>query len=99
MSEQKYFYVRVTTTDGEREYTQHYIQPTKCKNPGFAAEWFAAHFFGYGSLEKKSGYYTLKGARTHAWSFDCGEVMTRVDTWREITQEEYFRIFDILYCS
>ena len=75
----KYLFIILEIQDGEREYEYRLITTTNCKNILFAAEWYAAHFWGIGEKYSKEDDF---------WWFD-NEITIRLAKVEEITDKQY----------
>ena len=75
--ETKYLFITLSIRDGEREHTHRVLHTTKCKNIDFAAEYYAAHFWGESELCDGAWY---------AWG---GEIAIKLDSVKQITYPEY----------
>ena len=67
--------------DGERSHTHKVLTSTNCKNLDFAVEWYVAHFWGQGELEK---VYTHK----RFWWYNDG-FAGHLTSYTELTNTEY----------
>ena len=74
----KYLYIEIKVLEGEFEHTHRVVHTTKCNNLDFAAEYYTAHFWGYGIRDFNDDYWWWDGGH-------CG----RLEFWREITPDEY----------
>ena len=81
----KYLYIELRIIDGNREYTQRSLHSTTAKNILFAAERFAATYWGYGEREGEG------------WLFDGGEVYVEYTKVKELTKEEYENLNRLFY--
>lgn len=82
----KYLYIRLTVQDGEREHTHHCIHTTNAKNIEFAAERYAASFWGK-STHDKDGYWS-------AWG---GEIMIKLRNVERLTKKQYNFLNSLFY--
>ena len=55
----KYLFITLEIQDGEREHTHRVLETTNCKNINFAAEYYAAHYWGYS--ENDNGVWYAHG--------------------------------------
>lgn len=92
--EPKHLYIRLNVRDGEREHTHHCVTSTECENLDFAVAWYAAHFWGQGTIEKQT--YVSGGVKGWFVWFD-GEITVTVETWKELTPEEANILNKIMY--
>ena len=74
----KYLFIELKVQDGEREHNHRILHTTRAKNINFAAERYAAKFWGEGEREPKDNYWWVNG-----------EITIRVDYVVEITLEQY----------
>jgi len=86
----KYLYIRINFADGNREHTHHCIHTTNCQNLDFAVEWYVAHFWGEGVLDRD------KDKNDWCWWFD-GEATARLENWKELTKEEFDMLNNLFY--
>ena len=54
----KYLYIRLEVQDGEREHTHHCLHITKAENIIFAAERYAASFWGKSTHDEDGKWHT-----------------------------------------
>ena len=83
--ETKYLFITLSIRDGEREHTHRVLHATKCKNIDFAAEYYAAHFWGPSSREDGG------------WSAWGGEIFIEVSKVTELTPSEYEYLYGLFY--
>ena len=83
----KYLFITLEVQHGELCHDHRVLHTTKCNDINFAAEYFAAHYWGYGER-------TFKDMDDHSWYFNGGEVAINVESVKELNKLEY----DLLYC-
>jgi hypothetical protein len=90
----KRIYIRIVVLDGEREHTHHVLESTNCESVEFAVNWYLLHFWGFGTIEKRT--YVSGGIKEYFVWFD-GEITAKVETYKELTEEEYQTMIRIMY--
>lgn len=81
----RYLFITLDVCDGERKHTHRVLHATKCKNIDFAAEYYAAHFWGDARREDCG------------WSAWGGEILIEVSKVVELTSSEYEYLFSLFY--
>lgn len=84
----KYLFIELNIRDGEREYEYRCLHTTSCENLDFAAEWYAAHFWGDSNLDRYSK------CRWEAWG---GEISIGLEKYKELTKNEYDYLNELFY--
>lgn len=85
----KYLFISLAIQDGEREYDFRCLHTTNAKNINFAAERYAATFWGESRLEKP----------WKVWSAFSGEINISLEKVKELTKEEYDFLHNLFYGS
>ena len=80
----RFLYIRLDVQDGEREHTHHVLHTTTAENLAFAAQRYASTFWGKGVSDRG------------VWWFD-GEFTVKLDTYKELTQQQYDYLLDLMY--
>ena len=70
-------FIEIEVQDGERRHTHKNLIETKCKNAKFAAEYYTAHFWGYGTRDFGDDWW---------W---WGDFAGRLSSYIIVTDEEY----------
>ena len=83
--ETKYLFITLFIRDGERVHTHRVLHTTKCRNIYFAAEYYAAHFWGYSSREN------------YGWLAWGGEIFIKVSKVIELTPSKYKYLSGLFY--
>lgn len=65
--------------EGEFTHTHHCLYTTNCKNTDFAVQWYIAHYWGYGKLDKSN----------ESWSWDNGVHSGRLYRYHILNDEEF----------
>lgn len=86
----KYLFITLEIQDGERVHTHRVLETTNCKNINFAAEYYAAHYWGYGER-------TFKDMDNHAWFFHGDEIAIDVENVKELTKSEFDYVYNLFY--
>jgi hypothetical protein len=81
----KYLYIRLTVREGEREHTHHCLHTTRAENINFAAELYAARFWGTSYRDDSTWY---------AWG---GEIAITLEKVQEISAEKYNELHELFY--
>lgn len=81
----KYLFIRLIVIDGGRENTHYVFHITKVNNISFAAERFAATYWGRGERDGDG------------WLFDGGEVYVEYTKVVELTKEKYYELNELFY--
>lgn len=81
----KYLFIELEIQDGEREHTHRVLETTNCKNINFAAEYYAAHYWGYS--ENDNG----------AWYAHAGEIAIECVDVKELTKSEYDFVYNLFH--
>jgi len=81
----RYLFITLDVHDGERTHTHRVLHRTKCKNINFAAEYYAAHFWGY-AMREDCG-----------WSAWGGEILIEVSKVVELTSSKYEYLSRLFY--
>ena len=79
----KHLYIVIEIREGEFEHTHKILHSTNCQNLQFAAEWYVAHYWGFGERDR-----WFDKRKTTWWWWDgvhCG----RLDSWEEVPEEDY----------
>jgi hypothetical protein len=76
----KYLFIELEVRDGEREHTHRVLHTTNAKSIHFAAERYAATYWGYG---KRDG---------DGWYHHGGEIYTEYKKVKELTKEQFEQI-------
>jgi len=84
----KYLFIELEVQNGEYEHTERVLHTTKANNIRFAAERYAATFYG----ELKTELYDGR------WMFNGGEIAVTLVKVIQLTPEEYILLTDIFYC-
>jgi hypothetical protein len=72
----KHLYIHLQVQEGEYRHDHKVLIDTNCTNLEFAAEYYVAHFWGYGELDD-------------GWWWWNGEHCGRVYNWIEVPEEDY----------
>jgi hypothetical protein len=83
----KYLFIELEIQDGERRHTHRQVHTTKCKNINFAAEYYAAHYWGYS--ERTFG--------ENAWYAHAGEIAIECVDVKELTKSEYDFVYNLFH--
>ena len=83
----RYLFIHLKVQDGEREHDHRVLHTTTGTNLEFAAERYVASFWGYSELDKN----------TDCWYAHGGEIAMRLETYRELTEEEYNYLNGLFY--
>lgn len=83
----KYLYIRLEVRDGEREHIHHCLHTTNAKSIEFAAERYAASFWGGESTHDKDGNWI-------AWD---GEIMIKLEKVQKIAKNQYNFLNSLFY--
>lgn len=81
----KHLFIQLAIQDGEREHTHRVLHTTNAQNINFAAEYYAAHYWGYSYKDNN---------RWYAWG---GEISIQVEKVQELTQEEFDKLSNLFY--
>jgi len=81
----KHLYIRLIVREGEYEHTHHCLYLTMAENINFAAELYAARFWG---PSYRDGY---------RWMAQGGCMAIRVDRVLEISEEKYLELHSLFY--
>lgn len=81
----RYLFITLDVHEGERVHTHRVLHTTECKNIDFAAEYYAAHFWGYSSRED------------YGWSAWGGEIFIEVSKVTELIPSEYEYLSSLFY--
>lgn len=85
----KYLFIILNVREGEREHTHRVLHTTKANNVDFAAELYAARFWG------DSFRYDRDDDEWYAWG---GEISIRLEKVVEISEEKYLELSE-LFCA
>ena len=77
----RYIFISLEIVDGEKTYYNTTVIATKAMNLEFAANWYAAHFFGESESERSQN--DVK------WWDEFMERLVSVSSWKEITESEF----------
>lgn len=80
----KYLFIELRIQDGERQHTHRVLTTTLASNVRFAAERYAASYWGHGKREDKDNY----------WWFD-GEITIKVIRVTELSEFMYKAMSDV----
>ena len=80
----KYLFIELKIQDGERQHNHRVLTTTLASNVRFAAERYAASYWGYGKREDKDDYWWVNG-----------EITIKVVRVTELTQYMYRAMSDI----
>ena len=81
----KKLYIELTVQDGERKHTHRVLTQTTCEDTNFAAQWYAAHFWGESKREDDW------------WSSWGGEIAIRLVKVVELSETEYEILNKVFY--
>ena len=81
----KYLFIELKIQDGEREHTHRVLHTTNAKNIQFAAQRYAAQYWGKSELSFK------------AWFTHGGEIAIEVSDVKELTKFEYDLMYKFFY--
>lgn len=76
----RHLYLNIIVQEGEFEHTHKVLISTKCENLNFAINYYIAHFWGHGELDRTVTKYWWWWDGVH-----CG----RVESWVEVPEEDY----------
>lgn len=79
----KYLFITLSVQDGERNHTHRVLHTTNAKDINFAAERYAATYWGYGSHDEDG-----------RWWFN-GEMAIKVDNVVELSSNDYYLVNSI----
>lgn len=81
----RYLFITLDVRDGERTHTHRVLHTTRCKNINFAAEYYAARFWGDARREDCG------------WSAWGGEILIEVSKVVELTLSDYENLSSLFY--
>lgn len=82
----KYLFIVLQIHDGERTHTHRVLHTTKCKNINFAAQYYAAHFWGESERDIDD-----------TWTAWGGEIDIELEKVVELTEEKYNELHKLFY--
>ena len=82
----KYLVIIIKVQDGDYEHSHVCLHSTNCKSLEFAAQYYTAHFWGYG---KRCGKC--------CWEWYCGELSGKLEKYTEVTEEEFRKLENMFY--
>ena len=72
-----HLFLTIEIREGEYEHTHKILLTTECKNLEFAAQYYTAHYWGYGTRDFKDEWW---------WWYDhCG----RLESWEIVPKKDY----------
>ena len=74
----KHLFIVIEVQEGEFEHTHKILHTTNCENLQFAAEWYTAHFWGFGSRDFDDEWWWWDGEH-------CGSLYS----WKEVSEEDF----------
>jgi hypothetical protein len=81
----KHLYIRLLVREGENVHTHHCLYSTKAENIHFAAELFAARFWGESYRDE------------YWWMAQNGCMAIKVERVLEISEEKYLELHSLFY--
>lgn len=81
----RYVFINLEIQDGERNHVHRVLHITRTKNLDFAVKRYVSTFWGYGKVDKLSGWW------------DYGECAGRLKTFTELTKEEYEKLNHLFF--
>lgn len=72
----RYLFINIKIQEGEHQHNHKVLLQTKCNNLDFAAQYYIAHYWGYGQLQDK-------------WWWWDGVHAEKLDHWKEVSLSEY----------
>ena len=84
----KHLFIELEIREGEREHTHRVLHTTRCKDLDFAAQHYAAHYWGESFRYQRTDKH---------WYAHGGEIAIRVYRWKELTAEEFKVIRELFY--
>lgn len=83
----KYLFIELEIQDGERIHTHRCLHTTKCKNINYAAEYYAAHYWGYSE----------RTFNDNSWYAHVGEIAIECTDVKELTKSQYDFMYNVFY--
>lgn len=82
----RYLVIVIKVQDGDYEHDHRCLHTTNCKSLKFAAEYYTAHFWGYGH---RTG--------TDYWIWQNGCIAGKLEKYTEVTEEEFRKLENMFY--